>query len=136
MQTCDDSSSGLLVKGEIAEELGFHQMAIGYQDLTIERFKQGVREMIKTGEASGTLLLLDTLKKFTDVMSKSESSEFGQLMREFTAVGGTVLGLAHTNKNRDRQGNLVHDPCQSDLGREPLAREAVTQTSSHLGPVQ
>ena len=103
----DDSSSGLLVKGEIAEELGFHQMAIGYQDLTIERFKQGVREMIKSGEASGTLLLLDTLKKFTDVMSKPESSEFAQLMREFTAVGGTVLGLAHTNKNRDRDGQLV-----------------------------
>jgi hypothetical protein len=52
-------------------------------------------------------LLLDTLKKFTDVMSKQESSEFGQLMRAFTAVGGSVLGLAHTNKNRDSKGQLV-----------------------------
>jgi hypothetical protein len=103
----DDSSSGLLVKGEIAEELGFHQMTVGYQDLTIERFKQAVREMIKSGEASGTLLLLDTLKKFTDVMSKTESSQFAQLMREFTAAGGTAVGLAHTNKNKDRDGNQV-----------------------------
>ncbi len=103
----DDSSSGLLGKGEIAEELGFHQLAIGYQDLTKDRFLDGVRDMIQTREASGTLLLLDTLKKFTDVMSKSESSEFTQLMREYTAVGGSVIGLAHTNKNRDRQGNLV-----------------------------
>ncbi len=103
----DDSSSGLLGKGEIAEELGFHQMAIGYQDLTKDRFLEGVRDMIQTREASGTLLLLDTVKKFTDVMSKSESSQFAQLMREFTAVGGTVVGLAHTNKNRDRYGNLV-----------------------------
>jgi hypothetical protein len=103
----DDSSSGLLGKGEIAEELGFHQLAIGYQDLTKDRFLEGVRDMIQTREASGTLLVLDTLKKFTDVMSKSESSEFAQLMREFTAVGGSALGLAHTNKNRDREGQLV-----------------------------
>jgi hypothetical protein len=103
----DDSSSGLLVKGEIAEELGFHQMAIGYQNLTKDLFLQGVKDMIQTREASGTLMILDTLKKFTDVMSKSESSEFAQLMREFTAVGGSVLGLAHTNKNRDSRGHLV-----------------------------
>ena len=103
----DDSAAGLLVKGEIAEELGFHQMAIGHLELTKEKFIQGIEDMIASKEASGTLIILDTLKKFTDVMNKQESSEFSQLMRQFTAVGGSVLALAHTNKNRDRDGQLV-----------------------------
>ena len=103
----DDSAAGLLVKGEIAEELGFHQMAIGHLELTKEKFIQGIEDMIASKEASGMLIILDTLKKFTDVMNKQESSEFSQLMRQFTAVGGSVLALAHTNKNRDRDGQLV-----------------------------
>jgi hypothetical protein len=103
----DDSAAGLLVKGEIAEELGFHQMAIGHLDLTKEKFMQGINDMIASKEASGLLIILDTLKKFTDVMNKQESSDFGQLMRQFTAVGGSVLALAHTNKNRDRDGKLI-----------------------------
>ena len=103
----DDSANGLLVKGEIAEELGFHQMAIGYQGLTKVDFIQGIKDMTSSGEALGVLLLLDTLKKFTDVMSKQESSEFGQLIRQFTAKGGSVVALAHTNKNRNGEGQLV-----------------------------
>ena len=103
----DDSANGLLVKGEIAEELSFHQMAIGYQGLTKADFIQGIKDMTSSGEASGVLLLLDTLKKFTDVMSKQESSEFGQLIRQFTAKGGSVVALAHTNKNRNGEGQLV-----------------------------
>lgn len=103
----DDSAAGLLAKGEIAEELGFHQMAIGHLELTKEKFIQGIEDMIASKEASGMLIILDTLKKFTDVMNKQESSDFGQLMRQFTAVGGSVLALAHTNKNRDRDGKLI-----------------------------
>lgn len=103
----DDGSDGILVKGEIAEQFGFHQLANGYQDFTLEKFKIAVNHMIATREASGTLLILDTIKKFTDVTNKAESSAFAELMRKFTAVGGSVIALAHTNKNPDQRGNVV-----------------------------
>lgn len=103
----DDGSDGILVKGEIAEQLGFHELAIGYQDFTLEKFKSAVNTMIATRDASGTLLILDTIKKFTDVTNKTESSAFAELMRKFTAVGGSVVALAHTNKNRNTLGKVV-----------------------------
>jgi Bifunctional DNA primase/polymerase, N-terminal/Primase C terminal 2 (PriCT-2)/AAA domain len=103
----DDGSDGILVKGEIAEQLGFHELAIGYQDFTLEKFNTAVNTMIATRDASGTLLILDTIKKFTDVTNKTESSAFAELMRKFTAVGGSVVALAHTNKNRNTLGKVV-----------------------------
>ncbi len=103
----DDGSDGILVKGEIAEQLGFHELAIGYQNFTLENFKSAINAMITTRSASGTLLILDTIKKFTDVTNKTESSAFAELMRKFTAVGGSVVALAHTNKNRNTLGKVV-----------------------------
>lgn len=103
----DDGAGGLLEKGQIADQYGFHEMAIGYRGFTRDGFFESIKAMISTKEASGTLLILDTLKKFTDVMSKPESSAFGELMRAYTAVGGTVLALAHTNKNPDSNGKPV-----------------------------
>ncbi len=143
----DDSAAGLLAKGEIAEELGFHQMAIGHLDLTKDKFIQGIKDMIASKEASGMLIILDTLKKFTDVMNKQESSEFGQLMRQFTAVGGTVLALAHTNKNRDRDGKLIQTgtadipqdaDCTYTLDTEVKGSETVVtfKNTKSRGPVK
>ena len=97
----------MLEKGEIAEKFGFHQMATGFCDLSLEAFNSALNDTIRAKEASGTLLILDTLKKFTDVMNKSESSAFGQLMRTYTAAGGTVLVLGHTNKNPNAHGKPV-----------------------------
>ena len=143
----DDSASGLLVKGEIAEELGFHQLAIGYQGLTTEKFKQAIEDMTTTGEAKGTLIILDTLKKFTDVMSKAESSAFGQLIRKFTTKGGSVVALAHTNKNRNSSGQLVQTgtadipqdaDCTYTLDTEIKGSEIVVtfKNTKARGPVQ
>ena len=143
----DDSAAGLLAKGEIAEELGFHQLAIGYQGLTIEKFKQAIEHMTATGEAKGTLIILDTLKKFTDVMSKAESSAFGQQIREFTTKGGSVVALAHTNKNRNRDGELVQTgtadipqdaDCTYTLDTEIKGSEIIVtfKNTKSRGPVQ
>lgn len=103
----DDGAASVLEKGEIAEKFGFHQMATGFRDLTLEEFNSALKDTIRAKEASGTLLILDTLKKFTDVMNKSESSAFGQMMRAYTAAGGTVLVLGHTNKNPNAHGKPV-----------------------------
>ena len=143
----DDSAAGLLVKGEIAEELGFHQMAIGHLGLTKEKFIQGIKDAITSKEASGMIIIFDTLKKFTDVMSKSGSSEFGELMRQFTSVGGSAVALGHTNKHRDRYGNLIPSgtaditqdaDCAYTLDTEIKGSEIVVtfKNTKSRGPVQ
>ena len=63
--------------------------------------------MIKKDEARETIIVLDTAKKFMDLMDKKDSSKFGTLAREFSQAGGSVIALAHTNKRRDN-GELVY----------------------------
>jgi hypothetical protein len=40
-------------------------------------------------------------------MDKKASSEFGKLARTFVGAGGTIIALAHTNKNKDDEGKSV-----------------------------
>lgn len=48
----------------------------------------------------GVVLILDTLKKFVDLMSKGGSREFFRVMRSLTAKGMTVVCLGHCNKHK------------------------------------
>jgi hypothetical protein len=63
--------------------------------------------VIEKNEAAGLIVVLDTAKKFMDLMDKKDSSKFGTLAREFSQAGGSVIVLAHTNKRRDN-GELVY----------------------------
>jgi hypothetical protein len=67
-----------------------------------------IRDLIDDGKAKRKVFVLDTLKKFgVDLMDKKSSSEYGNLAREFTAAGGTLIALAHTNKKPDKEGNNI-----------------------------
>jgi hypothetical protein len=59
-----------------------------------------VKSLIENDQAQGVVIILDTLKKFVDLMNKGESSKFTAIMRGFVLKGGTVIALAHTNKNK------------------------------------
>ena len=54
--------------------------------------------------ARGTLIIIDTLKKFTDPMNKKNSSDFGQICRQYVMAGGTIVALGHTRKNPKADG--------------------------------
>ena len=41
-------------------------------------------------------------------MDKTEGTKFGKVARQFTQAGGTLIGLAHTNKHRDEEGKSVY----------------------------
>jgi hypothetical protein len=43
---------------------------------------------------------MDTIKKFVNVMEKKESSAFMTTCRNLTSAGGSIIALAHINKNR------------------------------------
>lgn len=118
----DDSLTGLYSKLKVAEEYGFNILAPDYgandyddnvEELEKIRFKskllpQYLDQMKKDKTAHGKVLILDTLKKFTDLMNKKNSSEFNTKLREFSAVGGTVIALAHVNKRKGDDGLVIH----------------------------
>lgn len=57
----------------------------------------------------GYVLFLDTLKKYTDLMSKGGARDFLQLMRALTQRGATIVLLGHTNKHRGPDGKLIFE---------------------------
>jgi hypothetical protein len=65
-------------------------------------------EMVENDMASGKVLILDTLKKFTDIMDKRATTKFGGGIRQFVSKGGSVIMLAHVNKHNDAEGNVVY----------------------------
>lgn len=104
----DDTASGLREKARLADEYGFHILAEGHADFEIKAFLGMVNEMIQNDQCRDVIIVLDTLKKFTNLMDKGVSSGFANVIRRFVVKGGTLIALAHTNKNPGRNGKPVY----------------------------
>jgi hypothetical protein len=81
---------------------------LSYNGFSASKFPDTIKSMTVDGSAKGIIIILDTLKKFTDLMDKRASTEFAKILRAFALKGGTVIGLAHTNKNLGTDGNPIH----------------------------
>ncbi len=103
----DDTYKGLVTKLEIAEQYGFHMIAPSHGGFETKNFQSYMRKLIDDNAAHGKVLILDTVKKFTDLMDKKQATNFMKLGREFISSGGTLIMMAHTNKNRDTDGKVV-----------------------------
>lgn len=103
----DDSSAGLATKLRIMDEIGVNTLVPGQSNFKIVELPEVLREAVEEGTARDTFVVLDTLKKSVDLMNKRESSVFGNVCREFVSAGGTLLALAHVNKNKI-EGKAVH----------------------------
>jgi hypothetical protein len=104
----DDNSRGLVEKLKIAEKYGFHMLAPNFEGFDHTKLLSMLVAMAKDGTAKDVIIILDTLKKFTDLMNKAKASEFGEIARQFVLKGGTIIALAHTNKRKDADGNSVY----------------------------
>jgi hypothetical protein len=104
----DDTHHGLTVKLGLVEAHGFHMLAPGYNEFRAKDFLDLLRKLCRKGQAKGSIVILDTLKKFTDLMDKRTASDFGNAIREFIGMGGTLIGLAHVNKKPDSDGNPIY----------------------------
>ena len=104
----DDSFKGTVEKTELAERSGFHMVTPNQNGFMSSYIPEMMHQLAETGEAKGVVIILDTLKKFTDLMHKRESSEFGRISREFISAGGTLICLAHTNKHRTSDGKPIY----------------------------
>ena len=94
----DDNFRGLVEKIELAELWGMHMIAPNHNGFMISQFSEIMAKMADDGSARGAVIVLDTLKKFTDLMDKRMSTDFGIIARGFVSAGGTLIALAHTNK--------------------------------------
>lgn len=107
----DDNHKGLTEKLKLAERHGFRMMAPGYprENPFKPPMLSGLLQwLIKNEKAHGKVLILDTVKKFTDLMKKDKASEFGDAVRQFVSHGGSVIMLAHVNKHRGEDGELIY----------------------------
>ncbi len=103
----DDGAHGLSERLKVADEIGIHMLSDGYLGFNTSMLFDLITEAIAQKCTVGMVLILDTMKKFTNLMDKAQSSEFSHLCTQFALKGGTVIALAHTNKNRGAGGALI-----------------------------
>jgi hypothetical protein len=101
----DDNSLGLATKTALLEEVGAHMMAPGERGFQTGDLAKLLLQAAEGGFARGMCLVLDTLKKFTDLMDKKRSADFAQICRLFVSAGGTIISIAHTTKNSNADGS-------------------------------
>jgi hypothetical protein len=104
----DDTGQGLLDKLRIVGEYGFHIGASGYAGFDRRELVTTMQKLIAQKSAAGIVIVLDTLKKFVDLMDKGAARHFTTIVRDFVQLGGTVVALAHTNKKPGADGRLVY----------------------------
>jgi archaellum biogenesis ATPase FlaH len=104
----DDAFRGAVEKGELAEELGYQMLVPGINNFSTKDVLPLMIGLANHKQASGAVIILDTLKKFTELMEKRAASEFGRVARMFVSAGGTLICLAHTNKHKDNDGNSIY----------------------------
>ncbi len=104
----DDHYKGLIEKTRIANEAGFMMLAPGHKDFKAAMLQEILKDMTIKNICHGVVVVLDTAKKFTDLMNKTLSSEFFETLRQFVSKNGTVILLAHVNKKRDEDKKVIY----------------------------
>lgn len=104
----DDNHKGLTYKLKLAERYSFQMLAPGYNGFDAKMLSSYLSGLVAQDQASGKILILDTVKKFTDIMRKDKASDFGESVRQFVSHGGSVIMLAHVNKHKDEEGKVIY----------------------------
>jgi hypothetical protein len=104
----DDNYKGSVEKLAIAEDFGIEMLLPNRNGFDPSLLIAEMKTAAQNDQARGIVVILDTLKKFVDLMSKADGTQFGKTIRQFTQAGGTTIGLAHTNKHLDDEGNSIY----------------------------
>ena len=103
----DDTFDGLIAKADLGNRYGFHVIGPEVFSNPTEHFRELVDTLLTEGTANQAVFILDTVKKFVDVMDKKASSQFMTICRRFTAAGGTIIALAHVNKKQNDNNEAI-----------------------------
>ncbi|MEQ9444753.1 MAG: PriCT-2 domain-containing protein, partial [Rhodospirillaceae bacterium] len=105
----DDSRAGIAQKLALFDELGCHMVTPYEQGFSVDKLWSALSEMTQSPEyADGSVIILDTVKKFINLMDKTKSAEFGKLVRAVTGKNASVIALGHTTKNPGPDGSLKY----------------------------
>ena len=104
----DDSPEGVHTKRSILADTGLHMLVPGLQGFDAEKLLKAMKQLIAEDDCEGVFVIVDTLKKFVNLMDKNQAASFGDLVRKFVLKGGSFLALAHTRKNEGVDGQLVY----------------------------
>lgn len=102
----DDSSEGLATKVRLLQDVGAHTLAPGHEGFRTDDLIKHLDRAVEDGAARDTCVIIDTLKKFTDLMDKKRTREFADGCRRYVMAGGTIVALGHTAKNPNADGSL------------------------------
>jgi hypothetical protein len=97
----DDSFEGLITKADLGNRHGYKVLSPKTFTNPSNSFAGLVQALLDEGVANETVFILDTVKKFVDVMDKKACSAFMTACRRLTSAGGSIIALAHINKNKD-----------------------------------
>lgn len=103
----DDTFDGGRFKGEFMRGYEIETLIPEQRGFSTDKFKMILEKSISTKSARGVVFILDTLKKFVDMMDKTAARSTNDLLRKFVQAGGTIIALAHVNKNKDGNGSSV-----------------------------
>lgn len=104
----DDSENGMLEKLGHVEEWGMEMLVPGFHGFDLKQFPLLLQELVHSGQATETIIILDTLKKVAATNDKTKMTNFNRDVRAFCTSGGTLIALHHVNKKRDDDGNVVY----------------------------
>jgi len=104
----DTDPNGLLQKIDFARAHGFHVLSDGFLNFSSRKFLEELEDLIRSGSAVGVTIVLDTAKQHVSLMDKERLAAFASRLRSCSKAGGTVIVLAHVNKNVGANGKPVY----------------------------
>ncbi len=104
----DDNYKGAVEKLELAEKHGFNMLIPNVNKFKVDALPSMMTALAEQDQAKGKVMLIDTVKAVTDLMDKKLSSQFGKTARSFVSSGGSIIALAHVNKNKGLDGKSIH----------------------------
>ncbi len=130
----DDHFKGLVTKTAIAAKYGFEMISPAESGVSPTDIIEMLSALANSPEAKGKVIILDTLKKFADMMNKKAQSELYLVLRRLIAKDATVIIAGHANKYPDDNGCLIFEGTQ-DVMNDIDCAYAINLTSLPEGDV-
>lgn len=105
----DDHYRGLFTKTQIAKKYGFFIISPAEAGVSPTDIIQLLDELAGSDEATGKIIILDTLKKFADMMDKRSQADLYSVLRRLVAKNASVIIAGHANKHLDTNDHLVYE---------------------------
>ena len=133
----DDSFNGGIEKMEMLRGQGITTLIPNQNGFDPANLAKIIKAAIKADACGKMVIILDTLKKFVSTMDKNDARIFNIMVRTFTQAGGTLIALAHTNKNKDADGKSIAEgvgdfqsdfDCAYTIDKAPVITEGAART--------